>query len=193
MKRKLRCVFAAPTLSLCCTSNACNSSGIHEPTIEYERNASTPSPTLPRCGRCASCEGGGRTAEDWMAVGVSRYRYLRNPQHLFPRKDSLPRGGGAGLPLKKANAFFKGTRGGGSKPTSAASLNTHAKHSKKPKYTNQPSDMKEMPSTPSPALLRAPRKMQSHFAWEPARCGLRPARERAVRRELQTFMPASAT
>ena len=115
MKRKLRCVFAAPTLSLCCTSNACNSSGIHEPTIEYERNASTPSPTLPRCGRCASCEGGGRTAEDWMAVGVSRYRYLRNPQHLFPRKDSLPRGGGAGLPLKKANAFFKGTRGGGSK------------------------------------------------------------------------------
>ena len=50
-----------------------------------------------------------------MAVGVSRYRYLRNPQHLFPRKDSLPRGGGAGLPLKKANAFFKGTRGGGSK------------------------------------------------------------------------------
>ena len=46
---------------------------------------------------------------------------------------------------------------------------------------------------PSPALLRAPRKMQSHFAWEPARCGLRPAREGAVRRKLQTFIPASAT
>ena len=39
-------------------------------------------------------------------------------------------------------------QGGGSKPTSAASLNTHAKHTKKPKYTNQPSDTKEMPSTP---------------------------------------------
>ena len=122
--------------------------------------------------------GGGRTVEDWITVVASRYRYLRNTQRLFPRKDSLPRGGGWG---------------GGSKPTSAASLNTHAKHTKKPKYTNQPSDMKEMPSTPSPALLRAPRKMQSHFAWEPARCGLRPAREGAVRRKLQTFIPASAT
>ena len=68
-----------------------------------------------RCGRYASCEGGDRAAENWMVVGASRHRYLRNPQRLFPRKDSLPRGGGAGLPLKKANAFFKGTRGGGSK------------------------------------------------------------------------------
>ena len=78
MKRKLRCVFAAPT------------------------------PTLPHGG-------GGRTAGDWMTVGVPRYRHLRNPQHLFPRKDALPRGGGTGLPKKKADALFLGTRGGGSK------------------------------------------------------------------------------
>jgi len=40
--------------------------------------------------------GGGRTVEDWITVVVSRYRYLRNTQRLFPRKDSLPRGGGSG-------------------------------------------------------------------------------------------------
>ena len=42
-----------------------------------------------RCGRCASCEGGGSSAGDWIAVGVPRYRYLRNPQCLLPRKDAL--------------------------------------------------------------------------------------------------------
>ena len=39
--------------------------------------------------------------------------YLGRVCHLnFP---PLRSGGGAGLPLKKANAFFKGTRGGGVK------------------------------------------------------------------------------
>ena len=42
-----------------------------------------------RCERCASCEGGGSSAGDWIAVGVPRYRYLRNPQCLLPRKDAL--------------------------------------------------------------------------------------------------------
>ena len=41
------------------------------------------------CGRYASCEGGSRTARGWMTVGVPRYRYLRNPQCLLPRKDAL--------------------------------------------------------------------------------------------------------
>ena len=35
-------------------------------------------------------------------------------------------------------------------------------------------------ATPSPALPRAPRKMRTHFAWVPARCGLRPAGEGAL-------------
>ncbi len=35
-------------------------------------------------------------------------------------------------------------------------------------------------ATPSPSLPRAPRKMQTHFTWEPARCELRPAGEGAL-------------
>ena len=122
--------------------------------------------------------GGGRTVEDWITVVVSRYRYLRNTQRLFPRKDSLPRGGGSGWGQQTNQRSFL----------------------KYPRQTHQETEIHE-PTIgyernaiyPSPALLRAPRKMQSHFAWEPARCGLRPAREGAVRRKLQTFIPASAT
>ena len=57
--------------------------------------------------------GGGRTVEDWITVVVSRYRYLRNTQRLFPRKDSLPRGGGSGWGQQTNQRSF---------------LNTHAKH-----------------------------------------------------------------
>ena len=39
----------------------------------------------------------------------------------------LRSGGGSGLPLKKANAFFKGTRGGGVRNRVATAFNTNCK------------------------------------------------------------------
>ncbi len=39
-------------------------------------------------------------------------------------------------------------------------------------------------ATPTPALPRAPCKMRPHFAWVPARCGLRPAGEGEINTDL---------
>ena len=119
MKRKLRCVFAAPTLSLCCTSNACNSSGIHEPTIEYERNASTPSPTPPlRTLRVLRGRGqnGGRLDGGWR-IALSLFAEPATP---VSTERLPPPWGRGGTSLEKGERLFQGNPGWGQQATRAA-------------------------------------------------------------------------
>ena len=55
---------------------------------------------------------------------------IHPPPPGYPPDSPLPRGGGSGLPMKKAVAFFMGTRGGGSKP--AAQRQNHLHTPKRP-------------------------------------------------------------